>query len=43
MMNTSDKLVPLLTNLGSARRSPTAGPSDFVSPNPIDRVPDLAP
>ena len=43
MMNTFDKLVPLLTNLGSARRSPTAGPSDFVSPNPIDRVPDTAP
>ena len=43
MMNTFDKLVPLLTNLGSARRSPTAGPSDIVSPNPIDRVPDMAP
>ena len=43
MMNTFDKLVPLLTNLGSARRSPTAGPSDIVSPNPIDRVPDTAP
>ena len=40
MMNTFDKLVPLLSNLGSARRSPTAGPSDIVSPNPIDRVPD---
>ena len=43
MMNTFDKLVPLLTNLGSDRRSPTAGPSDIVSPNPIDRVPDSAP
>ena len=43
MMNTFDILVPLLTNLGSARRSPTAGPSDIVSPNPIDRVPDTAP
>ena len=43
MMNTFDKLVPLLSNLGSARRSPTAGPSDIVSPNPIDRVPDTAP
>ena len=43
MMNTFDKLVPLLTNLGSDRRSPTAGPSDIVSHNPIDRVPDLAP
>ena len=42
MMNTFDKLVPLLTNVGSARRSPTAGPSDIVSPNPIDRVPDTA-
>ena len=43
MMNTFDKLVPLLTNLGSDRRSPTAGPSDIVSPNPIARVPDSAP
>ena len=42
MMNTFDKLVPLLTNLGSDRRSPTAGPSDIVSPNPIARVPDSA-
>ena len=43
MMNTFDKLVPLLTNLGSDRRSSTAGPSDIVSPNPIARVPDSAP
>ena len=43
MMNTFDKLVPLLTNLGSDRWSPTAGPSDTVSPNPIARVPDSAP
>ena len=43
MMNTFDRLLPLLSNLGSARRSPTAGPSDIVSPNPIDRVPDTAP
>ena len=43
MMNTFDKLVPLLTNLGSDRRSPTAGPSEIVSPNPIARVPDSAP
>ena len=43
MMNTFDKLVPLLTNLGSDRRSPTAGPSDIVNPNPIARVPDSAP
>ena len=35
MMNTFDKLVPLLTNLGSDRRSPTAGPSEIVSPYPI--------
>ena len=43
MMNKFDKLVPLLTNLGSDRRSPTAGPSEIVSPNPLARVPDLAP
>ena len=43
MMNTFDKLVPLLTNLGSDRRSPTAGPSEIVSPNPLARVPVLAP
>ena len=42
MMNTFDKLVPLLTNLGSDRRSPTAGPSEIVSPNPLARVPDSA-
>ena len=42
-MNTFDKLVPFLSELGSARRSPTVGPSDIVSPNPIDRVPDTAP
>ena len=43
MMNTFDKLVPLLTHLGSDRRSPTAGPSEIVSPNPLARVPDSAP
>ena len=43
MMNTFGKLVPLLTNLGSDRRSPTAGPSEIVSPNPLARVPDSAP
>ena len=43
MMNMFDKLVPLLTNLGSDRRSPTAGPSESVSPNPLARVPDSAP
>ena len=42
MMDTFDKLVPLLTNLGSDRRSPTAGPSEIVSPNPLARVPDSA-
>ena len=40
---TFNKFVPFLSELGSARRSPTAGPSDLVSPNPVDRVPDSAP
>ena len=35
--------MPFLSELGSARRSPTAGSSDIVSPNPVDRVPDTAP
>ena len=43
MMETFNKFVPFLSQLGSARRSPTAGPSDIVSPNPVDRVPDTAP
>ena len=43
MMETFNKFVPFLSQLGSARRSPTAGSSDIVSPNPVDRVPDLAP
>ena len=43
MMNTFDKLVSLLTKVGSDRRPPTAGPSEIVSPNPIARVPDSAP
>ena len=43
MMETFNKLVPFLSELGSARRSPTVGPSDIVSPNPVDRVPDKAP
>ena len=43
MMNTVDNLIPLLTKLGSDRRSPTAGPSESVSPNPLARVPDSAP
>ena len=43
MMNTFDNLIPFLTKLGSDRRSPTAGPSESVSPNPLARVPDSAP
>ena len=43
VMNTFDNLIPLLTKLGSDRRSPTAGPSESVSPNPLARVPDSAP
>ena len=43
MMETFNKFVPFLSELGSARRSPTAGSSDIVSPNPVDRVPDTAP
>ena len=43
MMNTFDNLIPLLTKLGSDRRSPTAGPSESVSHNPLARVPDSAP
>ena len=34
---------PLLRDLGSARRSPTAGSSDIGRPNPIDKVSDTAP
>ena len=43
MMETFNKFVPFLSQLGSARRSPTAGPSDIVSPNPVDRIPGTAP
>ena len=43
MMETFNKFVSFLSDLGSARRSPTAGSSDIVSPNPVDRVPDTAP
>ena len=43
MMETFDQFAPFLRELGSARRSPTAGSSDIVSPNPIDRVSDKAP
>ena len=35
--------MPFLSQLGSDRRSPTAGPSDIVSPNPVARVPGTAP
>ena len=38
VMDVFKEFTPLLRELGSARRSPTAGPSDIVSPNPIDRV-----
>ena len=43
MMETFNQFAPFLRELGSARRSPTAGSSDIVSPNPIDRVSDKAP
>ena len=43
MMETFNKFVPFLSELGSARRSPTAGSSDIVSRNPVDRVPDTGP
>ena len=43
MMETFNKFVPFLSQLGSARRSPTAGPSDIFSRNPVDRVPGTAP
>ena len=43
MMNRFDNLIPLLTKLGSDRRSPTAGPSESVSHNPLASVTDSAP
>ena len=43
MMETFNQFVPFLSELGSARRSPTVESSDIVSPNPIDRVSDAAP
>ena len=43
MMETFNQFEPFLRELGSTRRSPTAGSSDIVSPNPIDRVSDKAP
>ena len=43
MMEIFNKIMPFINQLGSDRRSPTAGPSDIVSPNPIARVPGTAP
>ena len=44
MMEVFKELRPLLhEHLGSARRSPTAGPSDIDRPNPLDKVSDMAP
>ena len=43
MMEAFNEFAPILRELGSARRSPTAGSSDIVSPNPIDKVSDTAP
>ena len=37
-MENFNKIMPFINQLGSDRRSPTAGPSDIVSPNPIARV-----
>ena len=43
MMEVFKEFRPLLRDLGSARRSPTAGSSDIGRANPIDRVSDTAP
>ena len=43
MMENFNKFMSFLSQLGSDRRSPTAGPSDIVSPNPVARVPGMAP
>ena len=43
MMEVFKEFRPLLRDLGSARRSPTAGSSDIDRPNPIDKVSDTAP
>ena len=44
MMEVFKEFRPLLRErLGSARRSPTAGPSDIDRPNPLDKVSDVAP
>ena len=43
MMEAFNEFRSILRELGSARRSPTAGSSDIVRPNPIDKVSDTAP
>ena len=44
MMEVFKEFRPLLReHLGSARRSPTAGPSDIDRHNPLDKVSDMAP
>ena len=43
MMESFKEFGPLLRDLGSARRSLTAGSSDIGRPNPIDKVSDTAP
>ena len=43
MMEVFKEFRPLLRDLGSARRSPTAGSSDIDRPNPLDKVSDMAP
>ena len=43
MMEAFNEFGPLLRELGSARRSPTAGSSDIERPNPIDKVSDTGP
>ena len=42
-MEAFNEFGPLLRELGSARRSPTAGSSDIDRPNPIDKVSNTAP
>ena len=43
MMEAFNEFRTILRELGSARRSPTAGSSDIVRPNPTDKVSDTAP
>ena len=42
-MEAFNEFGPVLRELVSARRSPAAGSSDIVRPNPIDKVSDTAP